>query len=75
MSILKKLREMLKIGFLSDSGLKKFIHESGINPDRDYAREIAENTKLLAIETEKQAEEMEKLRKALAKLSESIKEK
>ncbi len=75
MSILKRLGEMLKIGFMSDSAMKKFLHESGINPERDYHKEIAENTKLLQIESEKNAEEMKKLRKALAELAEAIKEK
>ncbi len=75
MSILKRLGEMFKVGFFSDSGLKKFLHDSGINPERDYHKEIAENTKLLQEENEKMAKELEKLRKALKKLSESAKEK
>lgn len=75
MSILKKLGEMFKIGFLSDSAVKKFLHESGINPEHDYPKEIAENTRRMQIESEELAEEMEKLRKAIEQLADAVKEK
>lgn len=75
MSILKELREMFKIGFLSDSAVKKFLHESGISPEREYQKEIAENTSKLRLETEESVEEMKKLRKALEQLADVVKDK
>lgn len=69
MSILKNLLETLKLGFLSDSSVKKLLHESGISPERDYKKEIAENTRLMQEQSERMAEELKKLAKAMEELA------
>lgn len=73
MSILKSIADLLKIGFMSDSAMKKFIHESGICPERDYQKKIAQNTKKVQIENERFSQELKALKKALEELSQVFK--
>ncbi len=72
MSILKEFGELFKVGFMSDSAVKKFAEGSGIAPAKDYQKETAQNTSKLLEESKKTEVAVGELSKAIAELRETI---
>lgn len=72
MGILKELGEIFKRGIISDSGLKTFLHESGISPKPDYQKQISENTRYILNMVNKNKETLEDLSRKLREITKNL---